>query len=896
MVVYNQKFCLSPLIVQYSGYIFAKNNMSGKHEDEQDVPDDGSVIQRDDSTVASSAQDAGWRRAVSIHAVLSVTAITGIVMTVTFAELLGETSCDAGLEDTRASMQRATDMQFSSSVDALDGITRDLLGYSQIGMHGMVKSFLQECLQEMNGMAVTLETFVQDQNKTEDWMQPALPALWHQTAMLLPDSAVYALGIYSNIHGRSYYQTPNGPMMLSFNDDFPERNMYATVRSDGSGIPLAKFSDLNSSVSGLYTTKLVTYDFVRFGDTRFSNIVPVGQDVGMVVVQKFRDGTGTFPYLATSAFVQLSKIEAYIRNIVSSDDNTTHATPRVFLVVARSWLAEALRDANDPEWEKMDQSGYLTAVSHGTSTEQVEGPSSLQGGVTNLTYPILASRASDPYISAIAVALEGNYSRCEGKHLPVMLEVDGGQEEHFVGAQRVELNEGLEWWLVMSLDSMSIFGSVRKAQDEMNVLIAEDVSEVADTIERNRISARIVVCAVGASIGLLILYVSFVVVRPIKNLQVKMQRVAGMDLAGLSLEATSLFSEVRSMQVDFRRMVENLVEYRAYVPSSILDGSSPTAKRRRDLDPPTGCIAVVFTDIKGSTELWRLSPSDMNVAMEHHNDEIRAACGAHSGYEVKTIGDSFMVSFSEPLRAALFTMEVLARFAKRKWPAGLMLPDAGLVLRIGVNCGPTIAETNPVTGRVDYRGGTVNLASRVEGKARPGTVCMTADFYAAVKADVATLNVSVLDVGVQEVKGLGAGYQLYLMVPDTLKCRFDDADTDCVLRRRASTVGFQNEVVHESPPGSVAETTSSGSVPVVHHNTKKELRGKTALQVARSGVTVAVCRLVCVHIIGTICVVFYFLPSRRRRCAATRRCSTTATSQSAPPLKLLRQPVGWWGM
>ena len=83
------------------------------------------------------------------------------------------------------------------------------------------------------------------------------------------------------------------------------------------------------------------------------------------------------------------------------------------------------------------------------------------------------------------------------------------------------------------------------------------------------------------------------------------------------------------------------------------------------------------------------------------------------------------------------------------------------------------------------------------------------------------------------------------MVPSHLSKRFSDAETDCECRQaEGARVNFSGVQTDTTPSRS---SRSSGSS--LESNTTKQrrqdLKGKTALQVTRGGVTVAVCRLVC---------------------------------------------------
>lgn len=53
--------------------------------------------------------------------------------------------------------------------------------------------------------------------------------------------------------------------------------------------------------------------------------------------------------------------------------------------------------------------------------------------------------------------------------------------------------------------------------------------------------------------------------------------------------------------------------------------------------PLDGTIAIVFTDVEGSTSLWEMSKDTMTKALEIHHDVIRNVIDRHNAYEVKTI-------------------------------------------------------------------------------------------------------------------------------------------------------------------------------------------------------------------------------------------------------------------
>ena len=65
--------------------------------------------------------------------------------------------------------------------------------------------------------------------------------------------------------------------------------------------------------------------------------------------------------------------------------------------------------------------------------------------------------------------------------------------------------------------------------------------------------------------------------------------------------------------------------------------------------PPTGTVAILFTDIEGSTKLWERHPEAMQTALARHDEILRGATQQHGGYVFKTVGDAFCCAFPTAL-------------------------------------------------------------------------------------------------------------------------------------------------------------------------------------------------------------------------------------------------------
>jgi class 3 adenylate cyclase len=129
---------------------------------------------------------------------------------------------------------------------------------------------------------------------------------------------------------------------------------------------------------------------------------------------------------------------------------------------------------------------------------------------------------------------------------------------------------------------------------------------------------------------------------------------------------------------------------------------------------PDGTVTVLFTDIEGSTQLTEaLGDAEWIRVLRAHNALIRDQVAAHSGIEVKSQGDGFMLAFAsaeDALQCAIGIQRALAR-----------APSDGhrLRVRIGLHTGEMIREED------DFFGKAVVLAARIAAEARGGEILVS---------------------------------------------------------------------------------------------------------------------------------------------------------------------------
>src|SRR5690242_18745142 len=99
--------------------------------------------------------------------------------------------------------------------------------------------------------------------------------------------------------------------------------------------------------------------------------------------------------------------------------------------------------------------------------------------------------------------------------------------------------------------------------------------------------------------------------------------------------------------------------------------------------PPTGTIALLFTDIEGSTALaTRLGPAWTDVLKRHHAI-LSEAITEEQGWIDGTEGDAFFATFADPGAAARAAVAAQRALTAHRWPEDL----GELKVRMGLHVG-----------------------------------------------------------------------------------------------------------------------------------------------------------------------------------------------------------------
>lgn len=159
-------------------------------------------------------------------------------------------------------------------------------------------------------------------------------------------------------------------------------------------------------------------------------------------------------------------------------------------------------------------------------------------------------------------------------------------------------------------------------------------------------------------------------------------------------------------------------------------------------------LTVFFSDLVGFTDLAdRLESEDLTQLLNRYLTEMAGIALAHGATIDKFVGDGIVAFFGDPetrgveadatacVRMAIAMRERLAQL-RGVWAAeGISKP---LQVRIGIHTGYCTVGNFGSETRMDYTiiGGTVNLASRLEGAAEPDRILISYETYAQVRGEI----------------------------------------------------------------------------------------------------------------------------------------------------------------
>jgi len=222
---------------------------------------------------------------------------------------------------------------------------------------------------------------------------------------------------------------------------------------------------------------------------------------------------------------------------------------------------------------------------------------------------------------------------------------------------------------------------------------------------------------------------------------------------------------------------EKLSKIQRYLPKGITE--KILAQKYR-IEGERKHVTVMFCDMEGFTQLAeKLGPEETYATMDQIYEILIHKVHNYEGTVNEMTGDGIMALFGAPIaledapqraiRSAYAIHREMTKFNDKMIQEKKNIPS--LKMRIGIHTGPVVVGTLGNDLRVEFKavGDTVNLASRMEGLAEPGSTYVTEDTYRRTEG---LFRFEAL--GEYGVKGITDKVKAYRVIaPSTRRTRFD---------------------------------------------------------------------------------------------------------------------------
>ncbi|MEJ2098585.1 MAG: adenylate/guanylate cyclase domain-containing protein, partial [Desulfobacterales bacterium] len=236
----------------------------------------------------------------------------------------------------------------------------------------------------------------------------------------------------------------------------------------------------------------------------------------------------------------------------------------------------------------------------------------------------------------------------------------------------------------------------------------------------------------------------------------------------------SIPAEISTKELSFD---EKLTKIQKYLPKGLTE---KIISQRDRIEGERKQVTVMFCDMEGFTRLSeKLGPEDAYTIMDKVYEILIHKVHDYEGTVNEMTGDGIMALFGAPItledapqraiRSSLVIHREVAKFNDKLRHGKKDIPP--IRMRIGIHTGSVVVGTLGNDLRVEFKavGDTVNIASRMEQLAEPGTTYITGDTF---KLTEGFFRFEAL--GQRQIKGKEAPVAIYRAIaPSTRRTRFD---------------------------------------------------------------------------------------------------------------------------
>ena len=176
--------------------------------------------------------------------------------------------------------------------------------------------------------------------------------------------------------------------------------------------------------------------------------------------------------------------------------------------------------------------------------------------------------------------------------------------------------------------------------------------------------------------------------------------------------------------------------------------------------------AILAADVAGYSKLAGADEERTLARLRAlRSDLIDPTIALHHGRVVKRTGDGILIEFRSVVDAVRCAIEVQNGMVERN--AGLP-PDRRIEFRVGIHLGDVVEESDG-----DLMGDGVNIAARLEGIAKPGTICLSEDAYRQVRDRIKE---GFVDLGEKDLKNIARPVRVYAIKAGTAVAVVSETD------------------------------------------------------------------------------------------------------------------------
>ncbi len=153
-------------------------------------------------------------------------------------------------------------------------------------------------------------------------------------------------------------------------------------------------------------------------------------------------------------------------------------------------------------------------------------------------------------------------------------------------------------------------------------------------------------------------------------------------------------------------------------------------------------VTILSADVAEYSRLMAEDEEHTLRVFRDHSGTFRALVDLHHGRIFNTAGDAILAEFNSPVEAVRCATDIQAALRSRN---DLLLPSRQVKFRIGVNLGDVMMQDQ------DLMGDGVNVASRLQGAAEPGGICLSGSVYDQIRNK---LSLSIESLGERRFKNI----------------------------------------------------------------------------------------------------------------------------------------------